>query len=191
MVAWVNLHLGFIAGLALCGAYVLLELLDLPFAETRPPARARLKHAWPWLALSAVATLVNPWGANIYIALSRQAQAQSLHTLGVVEWKNIHPSWASLHQALDWRDPQSSFWWLLAVAVVCAATALWRKHFGAALILLASAYLTIQHIRLQALFACIVVVLGGSLLNEAWQAFAARTATALSRRTVSKQKELS
>jgi len=190
MVAWVNLHLGFIAGLALCGAYVLLELLDLPFAETRPPARARLKHAWPWLALSAVATLVNPWGANIYIALSRQAQAQSLHNLWVVEWENIHPSWASLHQALDWRDPQSSFWWLLAVAVVCAATALWRKHFGAALILLASAYLTIQHTRLQALFACIVVVLGGSLLNEAWQAVAARsrTATAISIRTVSKQK---
>jgi hypothetical protein len=190
MVAWVNLHLGFIAGLALCGAYVLLELLDLPFAETRPPARARLKHAWPWLALSAVATLVNPWGANIYIALSRQAQAQSLHNLWVVEWENIHPSWASLRQALDWRDPQSSFWWLLAVAVVCAGLALWRKHFGAAIILLASAYLTIQHVRLQALFACVVVVLGGSLLNEAWQAVAARsrTATAISRRLVSKQK---
>jgi tetratricopeptide (TPR) repeat protein len=188
MIVWVNLHPGFIAGLALCGAYVLLELLDLPFPETRPHVRVRLKRAGPWLALSAVATLVNPWGANIYIALSRQAQAQSLHNLWVVEWENIRPSWASLRQALDWRDPQSSFWWLLAAAVVCTALALWRKHFGAALILAASAYLTVQHVRLQALFACVAVVLGGSLLQEAWQAAAAPSRTmANSIRSVSKQ----
>ena len=190
MVAWVNLHLGFIAGLALCCAYFLLELLDLAFSENRPAVRARLQRAWPWLALTAAATLVNPWGPKLYIALSTQAHAQSLHNLWVVEWENVRPSWASLRQALDWRDPQSSFWWLLAVAVVCAALALWRRHLGATLILLASAYLTIQHVRLQALFACVVVILGGYLLNEAWQAIAARwrTPTINSKRSVSKQK---
>jgi Tfp pilus assembly protein PilF len=187
MAAWVNLHPGFIAGLALCGAYILLELLDLPFAQTRPRARARLKQAWPYLALTAAATLVNPWGAKIYSVLSRQAQAQNLHNLWVVEWESIHPSWSSLRQALDWRDPQSSFWWLLGLAVVCAAVALWRKHFGAALILLASAYLTIQHVRLQALFACVVVILGGSLLTEAWQYFRSKPQSIVSIRSVSKR----
>jgi tetratricopeptide (TPR) repeat protein len=191
MVAWVNLHLGFISGLALCCAYVLFELLDLLDAEHRPAVRKRLRTAWPWLAMTAIATLANPWGPKIYTALSRQAQAQTLHSLWVVEWENIRPSWASLRQALDWRDPQSSFWWLLAIALVCAAIALWRKHWGAAVLLLASAYLTIQHVRLQALFASIAVVLGGSLLNEAWQAIAARsrTGSANSKRPVSKQKD--
>jgi tetratricopeptide (TPR) repeat protein len=166
MIAWVNLHLGFVAGLGLCGAYVVLELLELPFPENRTAARTRLQHAWPWLALTGAATLANPWGSSIYKALVRQQQAQSLHTAWVVEWENIRPSWTSLHQAMDWRDPQSSFWWLLAIAVVCAGIALWRKQWGAAVLLLASAYFTMQHVRLQALFACVVVVVGGSLLRD-------------------------
>ena len=169
MVAWVNLHLGFVAGLALCGAYVVLELLELPFPGNRTAALARLRRAWPWLALTFAATFANPWGAHLYIALSRQARAQNLHTAWVVEWGNIRPSWTSLQQALDLRDPQSSFWWLLAIAVVCAAIALWRRRWGASALLLGSAYLTIQHVRLQALFACVVVVVGGSVLQQRWR----------------------
>ena len=190
MAAWVNLHLGFVAGLALCGAYLLLELPDLLFRENRPAVRTRLRSAWPWLALTAVATLANPWGANIYIALSRQARAQNLHTLWVVEWENIRPSWASLRQALDAREPQSSFWWLLAIAVVCAGIALWRKQWGVAVLLLGSAYLTLQHLRFQALFACVAVVIGGSVLQEVFQDRKAPpplTPATYSKRTVSKQ----
>src|SRR5258706_1577971 len=41
MTASVNLHLGFVAGLALCGAYVVLELLELPFSETRAASQPR------------------------------------------------------------------------------------------------------------------------------------------------------
>jgi len=167
MVAWVNLHLGFVAGLALCGAYVYLELLELPFPENRNSALTRLRRAWPWLTLTGIATFANPWGPNIYAALGRQAQEQSLHTAWVVEWGNIRPSWASLQQALDWRDPQSSLWWLLAVALVGAGIAMWRRRLGAAVLLLASACLTLQHVRLQALFACVVVVVGGAMLQEA------------------------
>jgi Tfp pilus assembly protein PilF len=168
MVAWVNLHPGFVAGLALCGAYVCVELLELPFPEHRTTALARLRRAWPWLALTGAATLVNPWGWNMYIALSRQAREQNLHTAWVVEWGNIRPSWGGLQQALDWRDPQSSFWWLLAVALVCAGIALWRWRLGAAGLLIGSTYFTIQHVRLQALFACVAIVVGGSILQEAW-----------------------
>ncbi len=169
MLAWVNLHPGFVAGLALCGAYVGVELLELPFPEHHAHALARLRRAWPWLVLTGAATLVNPWGVNIYIALSRQAREQNLHTAWVVEWGNIRPSWGGLQQALDWRDPQSSFWWLLAVAVVCAVIALWRRRLGAAVLLIGSANFTIQHVRLQALFACVAIVVGGSILQEAWE----------------------
>lgn len=171
MVGWVNLHPGFIAGLALCGAYVMLETLDLPFPAKRAPALARLRRAWPWLALTAAATFVNPWGASIYLALGRQERAQSLHTAWIVEWGNLQPSWANLHQAvvhqaLDWRDPQSCFWWLIAAVLISTCVALWRKHWGAALLLIASPYFTIQHVRLQALFATIAIVVGGAMLDE-------------------------
>jgi Tfp pilus assembly protein PilF len=165
MVGWVNLHPGFVAGLAICGAYVVLEVLDIPFAKERQVALVRLRRAWPWLTLTVVATLLNPWGASIYMALIRQARAQSLHSAWIVEWGDIHPSWSSLRQALDWRDPQSCFWWLMLAVFVSAGVAPWRKRWGAAVLLIAAAYLTMQHVRLQALFACIVVVIGGTLLD--------------------------
>lgn len=50
MVAWVNLHPGFIAGLGLLGAYVMLEALDMLQPNLRVAAVSRLKRAWPWLA---------------------------------------------------------------------------------------------------------------------------------------------
>jgi Flp pilus assembly protein TadD len=169
MLLWVNLHPGFIAGLALCGCYALLETLELPFPEKRAAARARLQCAWPWLALTAVVTLLNPWGIFIYRALQRQQQAQGLHNLWIVEWEGVHPSWNSMHQAIALRDPQSAFWWLLAIAVLSAGIALWRRRWGAAALLPASAYLAVQHVRLEALFACTAVIIAGPLLDEAWK----------------------
>jgi Flp pilus assembly protein TadD len=169
MVAWVNLHPGFISGIALCGAYVLLEVLDLFVRERRSAVRARLQRAWPWLALTAAATLANPWGVFIYRALVRQQQAQNLHNLWIVEWEGIHPSWNSLRQALNVRDSQSAFWWLLAIALLSPVVALWRRRWGATALLLVSVYFAVQHGRLEALFACVTVIVGGSLLDEAWK----------------------
>jgi tetratricopeptide (TPR) repeat protein len=166
MVGWVNLHLGFVAGLAICAGYVLLEILDLLFPVKREAALGRLRQACPWMATTVIATLINPWSASIYLTLVRQARAQSLHSAWIVEWGDIRPSWASLHQALDWRDPQSSFWWLMFAVVVSVCLALWRKRWGAAVLLIAAAYFTLQHVRLQALFACVVAVIGGTLLDD-------------------------
>ncbi len=166
MVLWVNLHLGFVAGPAICAAYVVLEILDLPFPPKRKIALARLQSAWPWLALTAAATLVNPWGPFLYLALLRQQRAQSLHTSWIAEWGSVRLSFASLHQALDWRDPQSCFWWLMLVALISAIIAVWKKQWGAAVFLIASTSLAVQHVRLQALFACVAVVVGGTMLDE-------------------------
>jgi len=73
MCLWVNLHLGFIAGLAMCGAFVLLELEDALAPARKADAWLRLKEAVPWLIATLAATLVNPWGWRIYAAIERQA----------------------------------------------------------------------------------------------------------------------
>ena len=68
MLLWANLHYGFLAGFGAMGAYVMLELLELPFAARRAPAWTRLRRAAPWLLLTPVATLLNPWGPRLYAA---------------------------------------------------------------------------------------------------------------------------
>src|SRR5208282_337134 len=68
MLLWVNLHLGFIAGLAAIGAYLLFEISDLVFEERGRSALLRLERVWPWLVACGAATLLNPWGARIFAA---------------------------------------------------------------------------------------------------------------------------
>jgi tetratricopeptide (TPR) repeat protein len=181
MIFWVNLHPGFVAGLALCAGYVLLEALDLPFPEKRDAALARLRRTWPWLAGTLVATVVNPWGPYIYLTLARQQQAQAVHSAWIVEWASVRPSWASVQQALDWRGPQSGFWWLMVAVAVGFCYAIWRKQWGTAILLAASTYFAMQHVRLQALFACVAVVVGGSLIGELageiWKMLPARSSS--------------
>jgi len=166
MILWVNLHLGFVGGLALCGTYVLMEIVDAILPAKRMAAIERLRKAWPWLALTGGATLLNPWGPLIYSALIRQERVMSLHNVWVVEWESIPVAWSSLHQALDWRDPQSSFWWLVVAASASLCIAIWQKRFDAGILLAGACYFGFRHVRLQALFACVVVIVGGSLIHE-------------------------
>jgi tetratricopeptide (TPR) repeat protein len=178
MVLWVNLHPGFFAGLALCVAYLTLEALHLPRVNERPAALIRLRDARLWLVLTFVVTLINPWGPKIYLTLFRQQSAQAMHNLWLAEWEGIHLSWASLHQAFNWRDPQTSLWWLAAAALTAICFAIWRRRFGSALVLAVAIYFASQHVRLQALFACVVVVVAGPLIGElvqsCWRAVASR-----------------
>ncbi len=178
MVLWVNLHPGFVAGLALCIAYLALEGLHLPRVNERSATLLRLRDARLWLALTFVATLINTWGPKIYLTLFRQQSAQAFHNLWVAEWEGIQPSWASLHQAANWRDPQTSLWWLAAAALAGICFAIWRRQFGSALVLAVAIYFASQHLRLQALFACVVVVVAGPLIGElfqsCWRAMASR-----------------
>jgi tetratricopeptide (TPR) repeat protein len=166
MVLWVNLHPGFVAGLGLCAGYVMLEALELPFASRRRPAVDRIRRAGPWLGATAVATLVNPWGPYIYLTIVRQQKALAVHSAWIVEWESVRLGRASLQQGLDWRDPQSSFWWLLVAVAVGIGVALWRRQIGAAIFLAGSTCLGMQHVRLQALFACVAVVVAGSLVDD-------------------------
>jgi tetratricopeptide (TPR) repeat protein len=165
MLAWVNLHLGFIAGLAMMGAYVMLELLEMPFAGRRSAAWTRLRRASPWLLATGLATLLNPWGLRIYVAIARQQR--SMQELGgfINWWLKPSASFGALRGALNWHDPDSGSWWLAAAVIVAVIVSLWRKQLGLAVVLAGATYLSFNRVRYQGLFACLAVTLGGAALS--------------------------
>ncbi len=164
MLTWVNSHLGFLAGLALMGAYAGMEMLDMSEADRRAAAEERLRRASPWLIASGLATLVNPWGPGIYEAVLRQERTLDVlgHFLG--EWSGSRLTPAALEQALRWRDPGSGYWWLLAAGAAALVVSLWQARWGVALLLAGCGYLSLSAIRFQPLFATVAVVVAGSVL---------------------------
>jgi hypothetical protein len=163
MLLWANLHLGFVAGLGMLVAYVGIELLELPFADRRAPALARLKRAWPWLCASVAATLVNPFGPRLY----RGVLEQPLLTKG---WNYLVGEFASTplstaREAFHWRDPGTSYWWLMAVALATIVIALVRKQLGAAIFLAGASYMSLSRARFQGMFAITAVIVAGTVLS--------------------------
>ncbi len=167
MVAWVNLHLGFISGLALACAYAVSEAMRLLDRQQRQATRERLKAALPWLVATLFATLVNPWGWGIYQALLRQEAAMSVHSERITEWAGISLTSATLQQALSLHDPASSGEWLLLAAVVAVIIAVFRRQWSAAVLLAGAIWMAMRHVRFLAALACVVVIVGGAVLNTA------------------------
>lgn len=168
MAAWVNLHLGFVAGLGLMGAFVLLEALEMVWSDRRQAALQRLQHAWPWLLAAIAATVVNPWGAGIYRALWSQERATAAHSQWITEWAPSSLNWTRVSMSASLRDPDGALYVMLLVAIIAIVRALWRRHLGAAILLGGAAFTAIRHIRFQALFAEVVVVVGGAVLSAAF-----------------------
>jgi tetratricopeptide (TPR) repeat protein len=168
MIAWVNLHFGFSSGLGLIAAYVLAELLEVPFGEARRhAAMQRLRRAWGWFACTAVVTLVNPWGWGIYRALLRQQRANTAQQFWISEWSPISLRWSAVSSALVLRETKGAIYLMLAIAVVAGVIALLRMQLGAAALLLGAMYPAVRYVRMAAVFTCIVVVVGGPVLAAA------------------------
>jgi tetratricopeptide (TPR) repeat protein len=168
MLVWVNVHFGFVAGLALMLAYAGMELSETIQSEARRrAAMQRLRRASGWLLCTAVVTLVNPWGWGIYRALLLQTGAAGHQEVSLAEWRSVPLTWVAFSRALWWRDTRGGLYLLLAVAVVAAVVALFRAQWGAAVLLLAAIYPAVRHVRMAAVFSCVVVIIGGSVL---WQA---------------------
>ncbi|HEX8927006.1 MAG TPA: tetratricopeptide repeat protein, partial [Terriglobales bacterium] len=179
MLLWVNLHPGFIAGVGLIAAYILIEALQIPFSDLRTGALQRLSQSWPWLTAGVAATFVNPFGPAVYgqalvLAGAQNASTQAAPTHFVGELSAAPLSLHALRQMFTLRDPDSSFWWLLVLAVVCAVLALRRREFGAALVLAVSACAALQKLRYQGLFSIVIVVIGSALLADLYADFKER-----------------
>jgi tetratricopeptide (TPR) repeat protein len=171
MVFWVNLHPGFIAGLGIVAAYLLLELAEFPFAVRRQRALLRLRKAWPWLAATVAATLLNPWGAGIY-SVARTLSGLSGPTEGKInsssfigEYQGVPLSLHLLKQLVDVRHLENGFTWLLLIAICLMGLALWSKQLGAAVLLTVALYAGLAHARYMALFAITIATVGGTLLQ--------------------------
>ncbi len=167
MVAWVNLHLGFVVGLALIAGYVLTETSEMVWPGRRKPAVERLRRCWPWLIAVLGATLVNPWGWEIYAALLRQERAMAAQLQWIPEWGSVPLNWTIMSTGLSLRDPGGAFFLMLLVTAATVPVAVLRKQLGAAAFLSGAAILAVKHIRFEALFGIVTVIVGADVLSSA------------------------
>jgi hypothetical protein len=167
MCLWVNLHLGFIAGLGMCGMYLFLELGEAVFGNGKEEALERLRRAAPWLIATGMATLLNPWGPRLFVAISRQNDINQFHSQWITEWRPMRLTLAALKDAFSWGHPTSAILWIMAAGVAATLMALSMRRIAPALLLGGSIYLASQTVRYQGTFATIAVIIGGSMIADA------------------------
>jgi tetratricopeptide (TPR) repeat protein len=165
MIVWVNLHPGFLLGLALMALFTL-----------RHPRRLL-----PCTVAAAVATLANPFGWRVYSWLGTLAGLlplpQSMQTwLGkgshsasgafIDEFARTPISLPLLGDAFRWRDPDSALWWLMALALAAIVLGLRRREAWGSLLLFCAVAAALATSRFQAVFAIATVILAPDLLAD-------------------------
>lgn len=175
MLVWVNVHFGFAAGLALLLVYAGLELLEAVCGEDRRSAAwGRLRRASGWLVCTALVTLANPWGWGLYRALMRQERANAQQRYWIAEWIPVQLNWNSFSRALALRETKGAIYLMLAIAVLGGIVALLRAQWGSAILLLGAIYPAVNSVRMAAIFSCVVVVVGGFVLQETAEGLGSR-----------------
>ena len=167
MVAWVNLHLGFVVGLALIAGHVLAETTEMVWPGRRKPALDRMRQCWPWLIAVLGATLANPWGWEIYASLLRQERVMAAQLQWIPEWASVPLNWTIMSSGLSMRDPGGAFFLMLLITAAAVPIAVLRKQLGAAAFLSGAAMLAVKHIRFEALFGIVTVIIGADVLSSA------------------------
>lgn len=174
MFVWVNVHPGFILGLAVIGAYLLLEASDMLFAERRAAARRRLLEAWPWLTGTALVTLLNPWGPTLYavalsmLGLGEQRTGTLAATSMIGEFLSVPISSQMFQHLIDFRHPDNGYTWMMVAAVFVVLLAMWRRQFGVVIIQAAALGISLQRERYIGFFCITTAILGGTLLSDAF-----------------------
>jgi tetratricopeptide (TPR) repeat protein len=171
MVAWVNLHLGLTAGLALVAGYVLLESLAMVWPNhhwpnQRQSAIDHLRRAWPWFLATLGAMLVNPWGWRVFATSLHLMTPMTARSQQILEWAPTKLNWTTFIFGLSLRSPDT-FAVLLLVVATAVPVALIRRQLGAAVWLCGAALLGVRSQRLQVLFSIVVVIVAGSVLTSA------------------------
>jgi tetratricopeptide (TPR) repeat protein len=164
MFLWVNLHLGFVSGLGMCVAYMFVEFETALSDGKRDNALRRLRSAWPWLAATVAATLLNPWGLWNYVGMMRLMPVQS--NRWIVELMSVPLTAGTASQAFALRDPRSAVWWLIVAVLIALVFSAWQRRFVPAALLGASLYLLFHAKRFEGPFATVAVVIGGSILAD-------------------------
>ncbi len=170
MVAWVNLHLGFIGGFALMVAYLLMEVLEMPSGLRRQAAVGRLRRVWPWLVATAAASLVNPWGWRIWQAVIEQEFPSRTEQGLVQEFRPIQ----TMATVFEWRSPENAVYWMIGFALLAVIAALWRRRIGSAVVLLVGVIAVFDHARVSGPFVALVCLVGGVELAASVPAFEGR-----------------
>jgi len=171
MIAWVNLHLGFVAGLALIGGFTGLDVLEMLLgARRRSAALARLTRGVPWFAATAAATLVNPWGWKLYGALARQNRAMTEHAQYIAEWASARWNWhATIHARPSFIGEPMQYTLIVVtgVVIVTVVLALVERRPGEAIFVAGALWATMRYVRMEALSASVLIVVAGAVLGAA------------------------
>ena len=192
MIAWVNLHLGFIAGLLLMAAFAGFDMLNIVASPARrSETLQRLRHTVPWIAVTAVCTLVNPWGWGLFRAILRQNRAMGEHSQLISEWAKAKWNWSGTIPSFVHSPVDHTLTVLMVIVMIAALVAVWERRWTEAILLMGAMYESMQHVRMEALTACTVVVVAGAVFSalatrmttrwprSRWQPIAAVAATAL------------
>src|ERR1700751_4910328 len=87
------------------------------------------------------------------------------HSQVILEWAPMPLNFTRLMSGLCFRDSDEFYLFLLLV-FVAIPLALVRRQIGAAALLAASAAAPLRHMRFGSLFAIVVVIVGGAVLNS-------------------------
>ena len=169
MLAWVNLHFGFAAGLALMAAYVGVELSEAIYGEARRrAAMQRLRRASGWLVCHCARHAGESLGLG---HLSGAPSAAASCRTAATQHRRVESSADDLerlqHGIFGAGDPGRDLLCCWASRSSRRCVAMWKGQLGAALMLLAATYPPVHHVRMGAVFACVVVVVGGPVLTAA------------------------
>jgi hypothetical protein len=147
----------------LIGGYVLVEGLEFFWPDRRRAAAERLWRAGPWFVVTVAATVVNPFGIEIYGAVVRQLTAPQLDVMW--EWQPVPINWSTLRLIRSPVSSEGALVLVMIIAVAIAVVAVRRKQFGPGILLLGAVIAAVQHIRSQALLAIVAVIVGSSVLD--------------------------
>ncbi len=151
---WANLHGGFLAGL---GIFLLWAFAHFAFVLLRPrrPGALSLSQVAMPLAVSGLATLLNPYGVELLVFLARTA---TVARRDITEW-----------QPIDIMTPVGAMY-IVILGVAVAGLVYSRRERRPALMTLfvCASLLPLMAIRHTQLFALVVAVLAGAHIGDAW-----------------------
>ena len=156
MVAWVNLHLGFVAGFALIAGYIACELLEMFFRANVARMLWNGWHAWPW-SRSRFQPRSSIPGDGISMAPFCGKTRQWRNTPSGSTSGRAFPSIGTAGALVSVRDTKGVF---LLFAVACGVRRSRCQKADRRCIVDRRSYVGIQHVRLQGIVG-VVVIVGG------------------------------